>query len=112
MVVKSKSYTLRTENGQWLGQIVLTDDGMFGSVTDYGNLSYTWRSFGSEDFRKFLCSLNVPYFGSKMATGMAYIAHSKKIDKACDRFAEMILPALQKVLKEELDNNKGWDDNE
>ena len=28
VVVKSKSYTLRTENGSWLGQVVLTEDGM------------------------------------------------------------------------------------
>lgn len=45
---KSKSYTLRGEHGEWLGQIVLTSNGMFSSVTDYGNLSYAWRAFGKE----------------------------------------------------------------
>jgi hypothetical protein len=103
--VTAKSYTLRDDNGNWLGQIVLTSDGMFASVTDYGNLSFAWRSYGGpeRDFRKFICDLNVSYFGTKMYTGMAYILHTKKCEKACDLFAEKILPALQKVLKEELE---------
>lgn len=100
--VTAKSYTLRTDDGQWLGQIVLTSDGMFASVTDYGNLSYAWRSYG-DNFREFLCELNVDYFAAKMYTGMAYILHTKKCEKDCQRFAEKILPALQKLLKEELE---------
>jgi hypothetical protein len=36
MTVQSKSYTLRTDNGGWLGQVVLTQDGMFAAVTDWG----------------------------------------------------------------------------
>lgn len=101
--VTAKSYTLRTEDGSWLGQIVLTSDGMFASVTDYGNLSFAWRHYGEGDFRKFLCGLNTGYFGGKMYQGNTYILYSKKCEKACDRFAEMILPALQKVLKAELE---------
>jgi len=99
--IESQSYTLRTESGQWLGQVVLTSDGMFASVTDYGNLSYAWRSFGT-NFKEFLCQLNVDYFATKMYTGNSYILHTKQCDKACQRFAEKILPALQKVLKEEM----------
>lgn len=102
--IKSKSYTLRNENG-WLGQIVLTSDGMFAAVTDYGNLSYAWRHFG-EDFREFILNLNVSYFGSKMQNGLSYIAHSRKTETACDRFAEHILPALQKVLREEVERGE------
>jgi len=103
--IKSKSYTLRGENGEWLGQIVLTSDGMFASVTDYGNLSFAWRSFGT-DFRDFLINLNVQYFGTKMYTGMAYILYSKKCEQACNRFAEKILPALQKELKSEIERGE------
>lgn len=94
------SYTLRDEAGNWLGQVVLTSDGMFASVTDYGNLSYAWRAFG-DDFKKFIIGLNVSYFSGKMASGMAYINYSRKTDRVCDKFAEMILPALQKALREE-----------
>lgn len=101
--VTSKSYTLRGDNGEWLGQIVLTSDGMFASVTDYGNLSYTWRAFGDGDFRKFLCGLNIGYFGTKLFTGMSYILAGRKCEQACDRFAEKILPPLQKLLREELE---------
>lgn len=99
--VTAKSYTLRTEDGHWLGQIVLTSDGMFASVTDYGNFSFAWRSFG-DDFIEFMSRIGVDYFATKMATGMAYVAHSKKIDAACNRFAKEILPPFQKILKEEL----------
>lgn len=104
--VTAKSYTLWTEKGQWLGQVVLTSDGMFASVTDYGNLSYTWRSTGMNDFREFICSLNVDYFGSKMYGGICYISFGKKFEKACQRYAEMILPVLQKILKEEIAQEK------
>jgi hypothetical protein len=101
--ITAKSYTLWGEKGEWLGQIVLTSDGMFASVTDYGNLSYSWRAFGDGDFRQFLCELNVGYFGTKMYTGMSYILHTKKCEQACDLFAEKILPPLQKILKAELE---------
>lgn len=112
--VYSKSYTLYDEGGSWLGQIVLTSDGMFASVTDWGNLSFAWRSFSkkddSQDFRQFLCGLNVDYFGGKMYQGMSYILHGKKCEQACDRFALKILPALQAVLRQELENNIKWED--
>jgi hypothetical protein len=104
--ITAKSYTLYTESGNWLAQIVLTSDGMFASVTDYGNLSYSWRRYGEKDFREFICQLDTDYFATKMATGMAYISQSKKIDQACKRFAEQILPPLQKLLKEELEKEK------
>jgi hypothetical protein len=99
--VTAKSYTLYDEKGNWLGQVVLTSDGMFSGVTDWGNFGYSWRSY-SGTFEEFLSGLNTSYFSSKMSTGMAYVARSRAIDKACDRFAEKILPALQQVLKEEL----------
>lgn len=101
--VKSRSYTLRKTNGTWLGQIVLTSDGMYASVTDYGNFSYAWRSTGDEDFRKFLCSLNVHYFAVKMYQGITYICYGRKFEAAAKRYAEQILPALQEVLEAELE---------
>lgn len=106
--VLSRSYTLRGEHGEWLGQIVLTSDGMFSSVTDYGNLSYAWRSFGKEDFRSFIASLHVEYFGSKLFTGMSYILYGKKCEQACKRFAEKILPPLQEILKKEIASGVMW----
>lgn len=105
--VKSKSYTLRGEKGEWLGQVVLTSDGMFASVTDYGNLSYTWTSFGS-DFRGFICSIDTYYFAKKMYQGMSYIFSGRKCEKACERFAEKILPPLQKVLSDEIERGEAF----
>jgi len=99
--VKASSYTLRGDNGEWLGQVVLTDDGLFASVTDYGNLSYAWRAYG-DNFKEFICSLNLNYFGSKLYTGMAYICYGRKYEKACQLFAEKILPPLQKILIKEI----------
>lgn len=102
--VTAQSYTLRTKQGDWLGQVVITSDGMFSGVTDWGNFGYAWRSFG-DDFKKFLIGLNTPYFADKMATGMAYVAQGRKIDKSAERFAEKILPALQEILREEETSN-------
>ncbi len=79
---------------------------MFAGVTDYGNLSYTWGRTGKDDFREFLIGLNVEYFGGKMFSGMAYMIHDKKYEKACQRFAQMILPALQSVLKKEIESER------
>jgi hypothetical protein len=100
--VTAKSYTVYTENGSWLGQIILTSDGTYTSVTDYGNFAFAWRHWGKEDFRQFICGLNVDYFATKMYCGMSYVVHGKKIEQACDRYAKHILPPLQKLLKEEL----------
>lgn len=110
MSVKCKSYTLRDEGGAWLGQVLLSSDGMFSAVTDWGNFAFVWRSFGSDgDFRKFLISLNAPYFGGKMYLSNADIwGTQKKAMQSCDRFAEKILPALQSVLKNELELGMGW----
>lgn len=100
--VTAKSYTLYTDSGSWLGQIILTSDGLFASVTDYGNFSYAWRHYGDADFKQFIVGLEVDYFAIKMYSGITYMAYGKTYEKACHRFAEKILPALQKVLKEEL----------
>ncbi len=100
---KARSYLLFDDKGNWLAQIVLTEDGMFSSVTDYGNLSHAWRSTGADDFRKFICSLSIDYFAGKMYQGMSYILHGKKCEQACNRFSEKILPPLQKILKKELE---------
>lgn len=106
--IKSKSISLRDENNNWLGQIVITSDGMFASVTDWGNLSFAWRHTGKDDFREFLISLNVEYFGKKLYQGNTYILYSKKCEQACHRFSEKILPALQEALKEDIINNPNW----
>lgn len=99
--IESQSYTLRDENGHWLAQVVLTSDGMFASVTDYGNFSYAWRNFGT-NFKEFLCGLSKDYFANKMNQGFAYVLYSKKVETAAKKFSEIILPALQRVLKNEL----------
>lgn len=107
--VSARSYTLRDENNKWLGQIVLTTDGMFSSVTDYGNFGYAWRAYGN-NFREFMSDISTDYFASKLVEGMAYVVYSKKVTAACKTYAEKILPPLQKVLKFELQNDIGWFD--
>lgn len=108
-----KSYTLRTDQGLWLGQIVITSDGMFSSVTDWGNLSNAWRSTGDEDFREFLIRINKEYFAGKLYSGNTYMIEGKKQEAFCKRFADKILPALQKVLIKEIQEEQidpGWID--
>lgn len=107
-LIKSKSILLRTVDNGFLGQIVITNDGMFASVTDWGNLSFAWRHTGEDDFRAFLCGLNTDYFGKKMYQGNTYILYSQKCEKACQRFAEKILPALQDALKQDIKNDPNW----
>ncbi len=97
--VTAQSYTLKTPEGGWLGQIVITNDGMFAAVTDYGNASYAWRAFG-DDFKAFLLRLDRYYFATKMVNGLSYtVQTTKRTEKAYERFAEIILPALQEAIK-------------
>jgi len=96
--VTAKSYTLRTKEGAWLGQIVLTSDGMFASVTDWGNFSYSWRAFG-ESFEDFILRIRPDYFGGKLVCGISYIVRLTKAEESkVYRFAETILPALQEAI--------------
>ena len=106
-LVKARSYSLTNDNGSWLAQVVLTNDGMFSCVSDWGNFSFAWRSAGT-DFRSFIIGLNVDYFANKMAMGLSYIIRGKSYDRACKKFSEMILPKLQHQLKEEINNNTPW----
>lgn len=99
--VTAKNYALRTPNGGWLGQVVITSDGFFGAVTDYGNACYAWRAFG-DNFEEFLLRIDQDYFAGKMVLGLAYTVQvTKRTEKAYERFAEEILPALQAKIREE-----------
>jgi len=96
--ITSKSFTLCNDKGDWIAQVVITSDGMFSAVSDYGNFSFAWRSFG-DDFESFLSGLNESYFGGKMYNSLVYTTGmSKKIERACYKFADEILPALKKHL--------------
>lgn len=105
--IKTKSYTLKDDEGDWLGQVVLSSDGMFASVTHYGNFSYAWRYFGG-DFRGFMSTINVEYFANKMFVSLSGVSTSRKCEKACKAFAKEILPQLQEILKEELSSSEAW----
>ena len=98
--VKCRTFTLYKPNGIWLGQICITSDGMFASVTDYGNFSYAWRAFG-EDFEHFLSNINIDYFEAKITSGISYtVLPNKRIKNSIKLYAEHVLPALQLHLKE------------
>lgn len=101
-----RNYQLRTENGRWLAQMLLSSDGMISGVTDYGNFAFAWRSFGVGDFRDFLTDISVDYFGGKLYQGMSYMASGKKYQNACMRLSEEVLPSLQKALREELETER------
>lgn len=105
--VIAKSYTLRTRNGDWLGQVVLTSDGAFMSITDYGNFSYAWRCTSYEDFRQFILRLDIDYFAKKMFSSVSDMANynAKEIAK---QFAEKILPPLKVILQVEIFSEKPY----
>ena len=98
---KIYKYNLKTETGGYLGKVVLTEEGEFFSITDWGNFNYSWGGFG-DDFRKFILTLEPGYFASKMSEGMSYTCGSRSISKAADRFASHILEPLKEKIREEL----------
>lgn len=105
--IRTRAYTLRYKNGAWLAQVLISNDGMFSAVSDWGNFAFAWRSFNG-DFRDFLLSIRPDYFGNKMANGLSFVVHSRKVDQAALRFAGHILPALQEELKREMELNIQW----
>lgn len=98
--VTTESYTLTKKNGDWLGQITITSDGMISGVTDWGSFAIAWRACG-DDFKKFLLSINQHYFASKLYSGMNFMMSGRKFEQACDQLAEKLLPSIQEALKEE-----------
>lgn len=98
--VTAKVYDLGRHEGNWLGEAVLTSDGMFSAVTDYGNFTYAWRAFG-DDIEEFILKISPDYFASKLFSSFCYtMLPSKKAEKSIERSAAVILPALQNAIKE------------
>lgn len=101
--VIAQSYTLLNDNGSWLGQVVLTSDGAFMAITDWGNFNFAWRSYQTlTNFKEFIIRLEPCYFANRMVEGMQYVIYGRKIQSAAERFAERVLPKLQDVLKQEI----------
>ena len=104
--IEIKMYTLRTDTGYWLGRIVLTSDGSFMSITDYGNYAYSWGGMGNEDIRDFILRLDIGYFASKMFNGECEISNTQKARGQAKIFAEKILPPLKEAIRQELELEK------
>lgn len=103
--VTAQSYTLVKSNGDWLGQIVITSDGMISGVTDWGIFAIAWRAYG-DDFRQFIIGLDEHYFGVKLYGAMNFMARSRQLEQSCMRLASKVLPELQAILKTELEESK------
>ena len=88
--------------GGWLAQVLLSSDGTFAAVSEWGNFAFAWRAIGERSFKEFLIDIEVDYFESKMVSSMSYMATGKRVDSACRNFARRVLPVLQKALKEEV----------
>jgi hypothetical protein len=66
-----RRYSLRTERGAWLAEVVISDDGYFSTVSDYGSYAYFWSHAGCE-FRGFLARLDADYLVGKIKPGYVY----------------------------------------
>ena len=104
--VTAKVYALTTKEGGWLGRVILTSDGSFMSITDWGSFNYHWDCTGCDDFRQFILKLNTDYFGTKMFNAICDVSCTNKTRVKAMIFAEKILPALQEVLKKEIESEK------
>lgn len=96
-----KTYELRTDKDNWLGTVVLSDEGHYFSMTDWGNLNFHWNVKGIDKYEEFILRLNTDYFAEKMYIGINYIAREPDAEERCNRYANKILPALQKAILEE-----------
>lgn len=97
-------YSLRTDANAWLGDVILTDDKKFYSITDWGNFNFGWTVSG--DIRKFILTLDEDYFARKMFQGVSYQCSSKTMQTCCKRFASRILPKLKEAIQKELEKEE------
>lgn len=72
--VKLFRYYLKSEKGEGWALIVLSNDGYFSAVSDYGNYSFWWSHHGMPDFRLFLlrAERDWDYFAGKLSHGKVY----------------------------------------
>jgi hypothetical protein len=52
----TERYSIRLKDGWTWAIINISEDGDFNVISDYGNYSYAWRSFG-DNFKKFLVDI-------------------------------------------------------
>jgi len=62
---------VRGPAGEWLATVVISDDGYFSTVSDYGNYAFFWGDAG-ECFRKFLAQLGPDYYLPKFGAREEY----------------------------------------
>jgi hypothetical protein len=67
----TRLYDLRTASGEWLARVVITDDGYFSTVSDYGEYAYWWTHAGA-CFRRFLTQICTDSLLNKIAPRREY----------------------------------------
>ncbi len=51
-----RKYDVRDNEGHWIGRFIITDDGYFSTVSEWGNYAFWWTG-GGPCFRRFLAGL-------------------------------------------------------
>lgn len=93
--------------------VILTSDGIFTAVSDYGEFGYVWRATGREDFREFFFDKGPGhwyYFAEKFSGGRREYdqdstgkrLHIMRIPIMVERFCKEILPKLEKAIRAEM----------
>ena len=83
-----------------IGRVVITSDGLFAAVTDYGNIICKWEQ-GGHDFREFLYNMSEEQF-----SGDLFRFNAGKLPKEqCDEIAINIFEKLKPFLFEEVEAN-------
>ncbi len=72
--VKFHRYRLPSLKGEGWAEVVLTEDGFFAAVSDYGNYAYHWTSMGVGDLRLFLLDCDGDYIRRKLDPSMVFNA--------------------------------------
>lgn len=97
--------TLTSENGRWLGNVVLEYDnakrwGRYYSITDYGDYGYEWRAVGGEGFEGLLIESDNEYMINKLSN-----SHDEA--RVCD--IDTTVKELEKLLRKRWRGNRSVD---
>ncbi len=66
-----RRYHVKTEGDRWLATVIISDDGYFSTVSDWGSYAYWWSAAG-DCFRSFLTRINPDYLLGKIAPQQSY----------------------------------------
>lgn len=103
----AETYLIRHNEYSW-GIFFLNADGDLFIESDWGYWTFSWRAWGPNGFKAFLCGLDEEYFFGKLLVNHNQWGKQRaKVGARTEKAVKMLFKCLQAELKKELEAAKG-----